>query len=372
MKVLGPKELIEDVVAKGLCVGCGACVNLCPYFVNYRGKTSMTFPCTRDSGRCHAHCPKTEVDWHVLSEIVFGEPYRGSPIGEYRRVTAAKAGAKMAGGSFQGGGAVSALLAAALASGAAEAALVTRSDGAFGEPAVVSDLAGIVEGAGSKYAASPVVAELNRAAGKGARRLAVVATPCQAAAIVQLRQNPLEKPDFADPVAVTIGLFCTFAVSGRELEALVREELGEEPVRRMDIPPPPAKVLVLETDTRKVEIPLDRVRPLIPKGCSICPDMTAEWADLSVGMVEGCPGWNTLVIRTQAGDDLVDWAVKEGYLEIGKVECESLDHLMEASNNKKKRALDAAEAECLLGSPGAEGRAAFRMSASVVERIRSN
>lgn len=371
MKIKGQKELLADVVAKGLCVGCGGCVNLCPYFVTYRGKTSMTFPCTRETGRCYAHCPKTEVDLHELSELVHNEPYRGSPMGSYRRVTAARAGKKAGEGAFQGGGTVSALLAAALAKGMATGALVTKSDNVLGEPVVVTDLAGILEGAGSRYACSPVVAALNKARSEGAQKLAVVGTPCQMTAIAALRQNPLEKPDFTDPVAITIGLFCTFALDGRALEALVKEEIGDEPVKSMDIPPPPAKVLVVSTATRKVEISLDRLRPITPKGCSICPDMTAEWSDLSVGMVEGCPGWNTLVIRTQAGDDLVEWAVKEGYLEAGKVECENLDHLMLASNNKKKRAIAAAEAEGLLKSPDEDGQAALRIRPEVVERIKT-
>ncbi len=32
MQVFGPNELVEDVLKRDFCVGCGACVNLCPYF----------------------------------------------------------------------------------------------------------------------------------------------------------------------------------------------------------------------------------------------------------------------------------------------------------------------------------------------------
>lgn len=47
MQIFGPSELLEDVHKEDLCIGCGACVNLCPYFKNYRGKTAMLFPCAR-------------------------------------------------------------------------------------------------------------------------------------------------------------------------------------------------------------------------------------------------------------------------------------------------------------------------------------
>ena len=62
MQLFGSNELIEDVHKRNLCIGCGACVDLCPYFKNYKGKTSQLFPCTLEQGRCYAYCPKAEVD----------------------------------------------------------------------------------------------------------------------------------------------------------------------------------------------------------------------------------------------------------------------------------------------------------------------
>ena len=67
MRVFGPNELLEDVQKKNLCIGCGACVDLCPYFRNHRGKTAMLFPCTLSEGRCYAGCPRAEVDLDELS-----------------------------------------------------------------------------------------------------------------------------------------------------------------------------------------------------------------------------------------------------------------------------------------------------------------
>lgn len=62
MQVLGPNELVEDVIKRDFCIGCGACVNLCPYFRSYEGKTAMLFPCTLSQGQCFAYCPKVELD----------------------------------------------------------------------------------------------------------------------------------------------------------------------------------------------------------------------------------------------------------------------------------------------------------------------
>ena len=60
MHVFGSSELIEDVLNKDLCIGCGACVELCPYFKNHKGKTAMLFGCTLSQGRCFAFCPKAK------------------------------------------------------------------------------------------------------------------------------------------------------------------------------------------------------------------------------------------------------------------------------------------------------------------------
>jgi len=57
MRVCGPQVLLDDVQHRDLCVGCGGCVDLCPYFKTDKGKTAMVFPCESDAGRCHAHCP---------------------------------------------------------------------------------------------------------------------------------------------------------------------------------------------------------------------------------------------------------------------------------------------------------------------------
>jgi coenzyme F420-reducing hydrogenase beta subunit len=67
--------------------------------------------------------------------------------------------------------------------------------------------------------------------------------------------------------------------------------------------------------------------------------MTAELADVSVGAAEGVDGWNTLIIRSEAGKELVDAAVASRALETAALPQENLEHLEEAALNKKKRAL---------------------------------
>jgi coenzyme F420 hydrogenase subunit beta len=67
--------------------------------------------------------------------------------------------------------------------------------------------------------------------------------------------------------------------------------------------------------------------------------MTSEFADVSVGMVEGIDDWNTLVVRTPAGEQLVASAKDRGMVETRPLDEDRLAHLREASLNKKKRAI---------------------------------
>ncbi len=365
----GAGQLKEDVMDRNLCIGCGACVNLCPYFGNYRGRTVQLFDCDLAEGRCFAFCPKAGVDLECLSQAVHGRPYDGAALGHHREVVAARAGGRMPRGIFQGGGTVSALVASALRHGRAQAAVLTDRDGATPVARRVTHWREVVACATSKFAAAPTLAAVNRAVADGVARLAVVGTPCQVTAVAQMRTNPVGRPDFVDPFAFTVGLFCNWSLDLRGLERLLAGRPGAAQAVRMDIPPPPADSMIVETADDRLEVPLKEVKSLIPETCFICPDMTSELADVSVGMFEGRPGWNTLIIRTRAGAEVVAQAEDEGFLEIDPLPAERLEHLCLAAAEKKKRALRILQRRNLVGEDRGAGRAALYIAQEVIENI---
>ena len=201
------------------------------------------------------------------------------------------------------------------------------------------------------------------------RRLAVVGTPCQMTAVAQMRMNPLNRQDFEDPVALTIGLFCNWAVDHRQLVAYLAERMDAATITGMDIPPPPAEVLVVKTTEGEERFPLKDIRKLIPHTCFICPDMTAEWCDVSVGMYEGRPGWNTLLIRTQAGFDLVSRAIEDGWLMVEPFPKENEEALSGAALAKKERSFRHAQRQVYLNLDNGGGRPSLRVPHEVVQRI---
>ena len=68
---------------------------------------------------------------------------------------------------------------------------------------------------------------------------------------------------------------------------------------------------------------------------------TSEFSDISVCTVEGEEGWNTVLVRTERGEELVKRAEAEGVIESRPMPVDKLSHLKEASLLKKRRAIDA-------------------------------
>jgi coenzyme F420 hydrogenase subunit beta len=310
-----------------------------------------------------------EVDLDELSHKIRHEPYDGSPLGSYRQIMTAKAGDEIFSGSFQSGGTVSALMTFAMAEGLIDAAVLTDRVGLVPSPKLVTETEDILKCAGSKYTASPTLAALNQGVKKGYRRMGVVGTPCQCLSVSQMRSNPLDKDDFLDPVGFLVGLFCTWALDTRGLVPILSGYVGRASIVSVDIPPPPANVMVVQTEKDKMEIPLDRIRPIIPHSCGICPDMTSEWADVSVGVLEGRPDWNTIIIRTERGEQMVEAAIHAGFLVTDDMPDENLQHLCISSANKKKQALIQAIEEGFLNANDEGAHAVLRIPEDVVQRI---
>ena len=366
--VFGSKELVEDVHQRELCIGCGACVDLCPYFKNYKGKTAQLFPCNLEQGRCFTYCPKAEVDLDDIYQRTWGVPYEGSALGPYQEIVAAKAGSIGADGSFQGGGSVSALMAHAMKTGTLDAAVLTDKDLLNTQPCLVTRWEEVLDSAGSRFMSAPTLSGLNQGVRDGHQKLGVVGTPCQTLAVAQMRSNSLSNPEHQVPVALSIGLFCNWSLDSRQFTALLGQKADIGTIRSMDIPPPPAKAMVLDTDAGSVEVSLSDIRPLIPQTCFTCLDLTSELADVSVGMYEGRPGWNTLIIRSEKGAHQVAEAVKDGFLQTEAMPEDIIHHLSKAALAKKERSLRILIQRELINT--AKGRrASVRIPPAVMKKI---
>lgn len=338
----GLQGLEERVLRCDLCTMCGACSALCPYLRSWKGRMVKLHDCDLSEGRCFSYCPRTEVDLEVLHQVVFGRGYRDWEMGPVRRILMARAAEDGVRRRAQTGGVVSALVSHVLDVGLVDAALLTcREADQLPYGRICRSSKEVLECSGSSYVAGATLEALNAGPWDGEERILAVGIPCQVLALAKMKASPLQRKTPVERISIVIGLFCTWALVYGPFLNFLRERVGGEEISKLDITPPPERLLKVTTQRGVMDIPLDDIRPFIRPGCGVCLDMTSELSDISVGTVEGVEGWNTVLVRSDEGERLVSRAEASGLIEVQPLPQENAVHLREASVLKKRRGLTA-------------------------------
>lgn len=343
MALKGIEDLKKTVLDRGLCTACGACVSLCPYMDLVGGKAVMIEHCGLKEGQCYAFCPRTYVDVASLDERTFGAYRKDLAVGYSKSILKARALDREISSIAQYGGVVSTLVTYALESGEIDAAVLARSyDGVNPQQTTVRTRREVLECARSKYLVCPTVSDVVKATKQETGNIGFVGTPCQVTAVRKMQTSNLKAE--TNRIKLIIGLFCTWALSP-QAHKFIRDKVGEAKISKLDVPPPPANILIIQTEKERFVIPLDELRRFILPSCNVCFDMTNEFADISVGTVEGDENWNTVIARTKEGEKILENAMDASALETKPLENERFAHLCEASLTRKKRVLTEMEPE---------------------------
>ncbi len=310
-------RLRSDVIDKGLCSLCGGCASGCPYIAQFQGRIVQLDCCPLPEGSCYRYCPRTFTDLDELSQAVFGQPFSSDDLGVVRSAYLARATDPNARGSAGGGGVIAAVLGAALKGGIIEAVLASGSSGDAADamqarnlatspqradalvPLLLTDMAAIETHMAAPYRASRVLAAFNSVPRSSGALLGMVCLPCQVASMRKRVNSPSESRADAGNVRLLIAEACA---AKRWLEQ------GED-------------------------------RQAANKACSYCWDLTGELADISVGTGRGEQGWDTVLIRTAAGERAFDAARNSGAIETRALPAENLAREQKASRDKKTRAI---------------------------------
>ena len=346
--MLSTIALDTQVLRPGLCTGCGACQGLCPYWGSVDGRTVCFFDCERRDGRCQRFCPRMPTDLDALRRQSFPAETILPQIGPFRGLYLARAADESIRASAQHGGSMTALVELALVEGFIDAAVLTRSRGGLAPEGVLAATAEEVRScSGSSFQVPPTLAVLNRALKEDRyHSIGVVGTPCKTLAVYKMKANPLpENDNHAGNIGMVFGLFCGWGLDWDGLNALAAKHAG--PVSHVDIPPSKYHSLELrEKDGKTVSVNLDEVTPLVRSGCRYCADMTAEFADLSIGGARSAggwdvdKGWNQIIVRSEKGRQLLDLAREKGVLEFQEPMEGGLEKLKKASLGKKRTAVN--------------------------------
>jgi coenzyme F420 hydrogenase subunit beta len=337
----GCKELIGEIIETGLCTLCGACTGGCPYLAYFHGRIVLLDNCSRtDEAQCYEYCPRTFIDMNVISKTIFGTHYEEYEIGPVKDVVIARTTDKIIQEKAQYGGAVTVLLSLALSEGLIDGAILTKTmEDKVPTAFLAENSDDMLRCAGSSYMACPVLERLNRVPKDSTTKFAIVATPCQVLSLAKMKSHQPENRVSTDNIKLIIGLFCTWALSPEKFHRFLKDNLDLAKVKKFDIPPPPANRLDAYTSDSIISFPLEQIRKFTMPTCSYCLDMTSEFADISVGSVEGMEGWNTIIVRTDAGVELMKMAENKKKLQIERLPESNLKHLKEAALIKKRRSL---------------------------------
>ena len=341
-------ELLEEVVIEpGKCVGCAACVSVCPVdvfdYVDEKPVSARAEACV-NCVLCAEVCPVLRppdndmTDFIELQEPSIDEGYGPYAYGLYARATDAEIQERS-----QDGGIVSAIILHQMEKGLLQGAIlgdVYEDNRQVGRHKLARNRDDVLACAASRYTYSPNTLAMQQAMQEDVGPLAVVGVPCQIDG-VRLQQNSSIRLQvsqwYSKNITLTFGLFCSESFTNESIEKL-GEIIDEDPktIENINIK---GKVLVRLDNKEVREVSLKKYREFARPACLYCRDYGAENADIGAGGI-GLDGWTYTLIRTRRGHEAFQAALNDGWLETRPLSDEPRgEWLMNklAANKKKNR-----------------------------------
>ncbi len=311
-------EPVSIVFDSEVCCQCGWCSSICP--VNALTVTADTLEIDDETcmkcGLCYSVCPRSfsiEQAGKSINKrdnsLKFSEKINGY-INTYSASTTKDDIKKVR----QDGGIVTSLLEYLLKNKLVDAIVaVQHSEEKWKpEPVIVDNLKDLYKTGGTKYANASTLAIIDKA--KKYDNIAVVGTPCMMNAIEKGNLFPSGVPFFKN-IKYKIGLFCMESFPYEGVLGLIKEQFNQDfnKVTKMDIS---GGEFIIYLDTGEdLKVPLKDVKSYARNNCHYCEDLTADYADISIGSIGSGSGWSSVITRNKKGEEIFKGAIKTGFIE---------------------------------------------------------
>ncbi len=329
LKIFG--NLITEVVNKGICMYCGACIASCPIdilFHSDKEEPIMRGTCAACQV-CYYSCPRIELPVAEVEQRIFGrsrtpeEAILGIHIGTYS-VRAKDPQVLM---KAQDGGATTAFLLYALEQKLIDYALVSgfsAYDPWRPEPQMARTREELLNSAGSRYTPGGQVGGLGEIAipnrsgiNSMEDRIAVVGLPCELQGMWRMNTHWIATPKLAKNLVFTIGLYCSKVFDYEKM--MVDYVQGKRGIRLETVTKVNVKknrLLVYVGDKLALDEPVEVVHDTAREECNVCIDYSAELADLAIGAIGSPTAWSTVITRTPRAEEILKGAQEAGYVEV--------------------------------------------------------
>ena len=372
------KELVAEVIDTGLCTGCAGCVIACPHDVigyNHEEKGYKPFHLEDELGpancthgekgctSCTRACPRFRA-WEIeANEHLFARDREPNEMyGVSQQLLLCRATDTAVHNMGQDGGFVSAMLIWLLEQDYIDGALVSYLEGQLdgaGQlsnsswkaiPGVATTKDDVLRAAGSRYTYSANTLALKEAQERGLERLALVGMSCQSSVPPVMWHRKAGK--VGKPFVFNIGLLCSKTFDDAIFEELFLAKYGlhKEDMVKMNIK---GVFQIWMRDGSYHEIDLKECHAWTREGCKMCPDFSAEHADISTGGIGKDNDWTLCVVRTDLGREVMVRLIKAGVIEAKPAEDDevAMKLLRTLSIVSRRRWPATAEASVSIGVP---------------------
>ena len=348
-------QTLEQIVELGLCHGCGACASALPEvrmelqkpgFLRPEAKDSKAIPRSAAQAVCSGIALEhdgVEADYHPL-------------WGPIRRLATGHATDPETRYRGSSGGVLSALQIFLVERGEVDFVLSTSADphDPIGTATTTrAERKDILGAAGSRYAPSSPLADLERHLARG-KRFAFVGKPCD---VASLRRMARHDPRIDRLIPYKLAFFCAGVPSRKgTVEVLSSLETREEDVERFQYRGDgwPGMARVVRKDGSDASMTYNDswgkiLNRHLQFRCKICPDGTGEFSDIACADAwygkDGYPdfterdGRSLIVARTEAGERLLELAEQAGALATEPLAVEEIEAMQPYQANRKRNSL---------------------------------